>query len=99
MSLFKRYYIFFLCINIFFPKINLGFGSISARKMTHECHRLRLRKVLAFEERLDELAVKRSELQSRLIGIERQVEDLERLPQIYRMTMESLLLGPISGSE
>lgn len=28
-----------------------------------------------------------------------EVEDLERLPQIYRMTMESLLLGPISGSE
>ncbi len=27
MSLLKRYYIFFLCINIFLPKINLGFGS------------------------------------------------------------------------
>jgi hypothetical protein len=27
MSLFKRYYIFFLCVNIFLPKINLGFGS------------------------------------------------------------------------
>ena len=28
-----------------------------------------------------------------------EVEDLEQLPQIYRMTMESLLLGQISGSE
>lgn len=27
MSLLKRYYIFFLCVNIFLPKINLGFGS------------------------------------------------------------------------
>ena len=28
-----------------------------------------------------------------------EVEDLEQLPQIYRMTMESLLLGQVSGSE
>lgn len=27
MSLLKRYYIFFLCVNIFLPKLNLGFGS------------------------------------------------------------------------
>ena len=27
MSLLKRYYILFLCVNIFLPKLNLGFGS------------------------------------------------------------------------